>query len=68
MSCWDMPDMLEDMVAVRPSCGIERAACISAEDEVIVCERPGGGAAPKMLEKAASRWLFWGWPYPRRWS
>lgn len=24
----------------------------------MVCERPGGGAAPKMFEKAASRWLF----------
>jgi len=27
-----------------------------ATEEVMVCDRPGGGAAPKMFEKAASRW------------
>lgn len=29
-----------------------------ATEEFIVWARPGGGAAPKMLEKAASLWLF----------
>lgn len=32
-------------------------------DEFIVCERPGGGAAPKMFEKAASRSKFEACPY-----
>lgn len=30
--------------------------------EVIVCVRPGGGSAPKMDEKAASRWKLDAWP------
>lgn len=47
----DMPDVEDDMVWVRPSC----MNWGGATDEVMVCERPGGGAAPKMLEKAASR-------------
>jgi hypothetical protein len=44
-----MPDMPDDMVCVLPWCiggGID--------EDVMVWERPGGGAAPKMLEKAAS--------------
>lgn len=49
--------MVEDIVAVLMSCCIARAGGISPEEDVIVCERPDGGA-PKMLEKAASRWLL----------
>ena len=49
MPAWEAVD---DMVWVRPSEYIEGGGT----DEVIVCDRPGGGAAPKMLEKAASRW------------
>lgn len=26
------------------------------DDDVMVCDRPGPGTAPNMLEKAASRW------------
>jgi hypothetical protein len=47
----DMPEV-DVMVWVRPGC-INSGGWT---DEVMVCERPGGGAAPKMLEKAASRW------------
>jgi hypothetical protein len=46
-----MPDM-DDMVWVRPSI----MGGGMPDDEVMVCDLPGGGAAPKMLEKAASRW------------
>ena len=49
-----MPDIVEDMVCVR-----DESCCIiwgGRTEEVIVWDRPGGGAAPKMLEKAASRW------------
>lgn len=48
----DTPDTVDDMVWVRWS------LCIGETGEVelvIVWERPGGGAEPKMLEKAASR-------------
>jgi hypothetical protein len=55
----DTPDMVDDMVCVRPSDIIEGGGT----DDVIVCDRPGGGAAPKMLEKAASRWKLFGLPY-----
>lgn len=57
-----MPDMLEvveDMVFVRPSDIIEGGDM----EEFMVCDRPGGGAAPKMLEKAASRWKLLDDPY-----
>lgn len=50
-----MPPVLEPIVRVLPSEGIIGGGAMSPEDEVIVWERPGGGAAPKMLEKAASR-------------
>jgi hypothetical protein len=53
-----IPGLIEFMVAVRPYCILLGGAT----DEVIVCERPGGGAAPKMFEKAASRLLFGGAP------
>lgn len=46
-----MAEYVEDMVCVRPSEGIMGGGTF----EVMVCDRPGG-AAPKMLEKAASRW------------
>lgn len=48
----DIAEVVEDMVLVRPSW----LNCGGATDEVMVCERPGGGAAPKMFENAASRW------------
>jgi hypothetical protein len=48
-----MPELVEDMVFVRPS------GCIicggGADDDVMVCDLPEGGP-PKILEKAASRW------------
>lgn len=62
MSFEDMPDMVEDIVEVLPSCCMGRDEGMSPEEDVMVCERPGGGAAPKMLEKAASRWLLDEWP------
>lgn len=40
------------MVWVRPWSCI--GGMFMAEDEVIVCDLPGGGAAPNMFEKAAS--------------
>lgn len=47
---------MDDMVCVLPSCG---GMCgedkPAGDDEFIVPVRPGGGADPKMLEKAASR-------------
>lgn len=49
----DTPDMVDDMVWVRWSLWIGETEEVEL---VIVWERPGGGAAPKMLEKAASRW------------
>ena len=49
-----MPEVADDMVWVRPCCIISAGWML----EVMVCDRPGGGAAPKMLEKAASRWWF----------
>jgi hypothetical protein len=57
----------DDMVCVRPSCAViggEDMPPLEVEDMVV--DRPGGGADPKMLEKAASRWLFGGGgPYRR---
>lgn len=50
-----MGAMPEDMVCVRPSCISDGGPT----DEVMVCDRPGGGAAPNMLEKAASRPSRW---------
>lgn len=50
-------DTVDDMVWVRPSDTRE-----GGWTDVMVCDRPGGGAAPKMLEKAASRWKL-GLPY-----
>lgn len=47
-----MAEYVEDMVCVLPSGGIIWGG---GTFEVMVCDRPGG-AAPKMLEKAASRW------------
>lgn len=57
----DRPSYCEPIVCVLPGGGIMLGDWL---DEVMVWERPGGGAAPKMLEKAASRWLFddGGWP------
>lgn len=49
--CMPAWDVFDDMVWVRPSEYIDGGGT----EEVIVCDRPGGGAAPKMLEKAASR-------------
>jgi len=54
----DTPDNVDDMVCVRPSDIIEEDG--GTDEEVMVCDRPGGGAAPKMLEKAASRWKLLG--------
>lgn len=63
-----MSDMVEDMVDVLLSCCKGRGEGVSPDEDVIVWERPGGGAAPKILENAASRWLLGAWPCPRRWS
>jgi hypothetical protein len=41
-----MPEAVDDIVCVLPWSIMEGAV----EDDVIVCDRPGGGAAPKMLE------------------
>lgn len=38
--------MAEDMVWVRSECII----CGGTEEEVMVCDRPGPGGEPKMLE------------------
>lgn len=46
------PPDVDDMVWVRPSLWLIIGG---GTEEVMVCDRPGGGAAPKMLEKAASR-------------
>jgi hypothetical protein len=55
-----MVEYVEDMVCVLPSGDIMGGG---ATEDFIVCERPPlgvcdrpGGAEPKMLEKAASRW------------
>lgn len=45
----------DDMVWVLPWCGMGGIGGGMGEDEVMVWERPGGGAEPKMSEKAASR-------------
>lgn len=42
---------MEDIVWVRSECIIWGGT----EEEVMVWDRPGPGAVPKMLEKAASR-------------
>ena len=49
----DMLDTVDDIVWVLCPGVISSGG---ATDEVIVWDRPGGGAAPKMFEKAASRW------------
>ena len=56
-----MVEYVEDIVCVLPSGGIMGGGAM--EDVIVcerpppgVCDRPGGGAEPKMLEKAASRW------------
>lgn len=46
-----MPEAVEDMV-----CVLSGSMGGPGDDDVIVCDRPGGGAAPKILEYAASRW------------
>jgi hypothetical protein len=46
-----MPDMVWVLCSGCIICGTD-----DGDDEVIVCERPGGGAAPKIFENAASRW------------
>lgn len=46
------------MVDVRPGCIVPGGI----EEDVMVCDRPGGGAAPKMLEKAVSRAPPFAWP------
>lgn len=58
-----------DIVFVLPPpCGIICGGGILPDEDVIVAVRPAGGAAPKMLEKAASRCgLLDDGPY-RRWS
>ena len=43
---------MDDIVWVRLSWVMDGGI----EEEVMVWDRPGGGFAPKMLEKAASRW------------
>lgn len=48
----DIDDM-DDMVCVLPESNMPGGGI---EDDVIVWERPGGSAAPKILEKAASLW------------
>jgi hypothetical protein len=48
----DRPSYCEPIVCVLPGGGIMLGDGL---EEVMVWERPGGGAAPKMLEKAASR-------------
>lgn len=53
---------MDDIVWVLPSCC---GAAIGDDVEVMVAVRPGGGAEPKMLEKAASRWLLEDGPYRR---
>jgi len=61
----DIPDMVDDMVWVRPSDIMDGGDT----EEFIVCDRPGGGAAPKILEKAASRWKLLLEAYcPPRWG
>jgi len=47
-----MDDTVDDIVWVLCSDGI---ICGTLLDDM-VWDRPGGGAAPNMLEKAASRW------------
>ena len=57
------PDMV--FVLPFPPCGIIWGGGMLPEADVMVVERPGGGAEPKILEKAASRWgwlLFDGGP------
>lgn len=44
-------ECVEDIVFVRPWSGMG-----GMEDPVIVWDRPGGGAPPKIFEKASSRW------------
>lgn len=56
---FDMLETLDDMVCVRSLCIRDGGGT----EEVMVCDRPGGGAAPKMLEKAASRWKLLAEPY-----
>jgi len=49
-----MADTEEFIVCVR-FVGIDPGGAI---EEFIVWDRPGGGAAPNIFEKAASLWLF----------
>lgn len=47
---WDgVKDCWDDME-------FERSGDTTVDSEVIVCDRPGGRAAPKIFEKAASLW------------
>lgn len=41
----------------------ERSGDTTVDSEVIVCDRPGGGAAPKIFEKAASLWYDDAYPW-----
>ena len=45
-----------ELIVACASMVCERSGGICIGCPVIVCDLPGGGAAPNMLEKAASRW------------
>lgn len=61
--CIGISDMWEGVKDWWDDMVFERSGDTTVDSEVIVCDRPGGGAAPKIFEKAASLWYDDAYPW-----